>query len=171
MSPAEPHGFFESLLGPDAGDEVIGRPVLRQEVHRDLKELTRRPPLQEQHLVVRWDAADLTTECFGLFVHSEKRLATMRVFENSDARVSEREQVVLCLFQHRFRQHGRASGEVPNPLSHPSHFLGQPCGLPVMRTGNSPRENGEVADWRLHLRQRNRPHVSAAEATRVVCPQ
>ena len=89
MDLAEALGVLAGLLGPGSGDQVVGGIGLAEQVHRDLVELGRSPAAEEQDLVVRGDAGQLAKAGFGLFEDLDKRLATVRVFEDANPGVAE----------------------------------------------------------------------------------
>ncbi len=107
MRVAEPLRFGDRFFRPCAGDQVVGRLVLRQQVHGDHEELRRGAPLKKKNLVVVRNAAHFAAERDRLVVDFQEGLAAVRVFENADSRRAQRQERFPRLFENRHRQHGR----------------------------------------------------------------
>jgi hypothetical protein len=118
MHLAEALGFLDGLLRPRAGVDVVGRPVLRQEGHRDHEELARRPALQEEDLVVVRDIRDLAAVRDGLLVHAVEDLAPVAVFHDADAAAVDVPDVLLRLLDDGLGKHRGARGEVEDTIAH-----------------------------------------------------
>ena len=106
--------LLDRLLRPGTGDDVIRR-TPRQQVHRDLRELLRRPALQEQHLVLLGDAHQIAQVGFRLLEDGHEFLAAMAHFHDAATRAVPVQQLGLRLQQHFFRQRRRSGAEIPDP--------------------------------------------------------
>ena len=89
---AEPLRLGERLFRPGAGDQVVGRLVLGEQVHGDHEELRGGAPLKKQNLIVVRNAAHLAAEGDRLVVDVQKGLAAVGMFENADPRRAQRQQ-------------------------------------------------------------------------------
>ena len=118
MDVAELLGIADGLLRPRAGHQVVGRLILRQEVHRDHEELRRRPAGQEQDVVVVGDLREVPAIGDRLQQNGRKRLAAMRVLHHADPRLAQGPDVFLALLEDLFRHDGRTGGEVENAIGH-----------------------------------------------------
>ncbi len=100
------------FLAPGAGHQVVRRAAVGQEVHRAHGELQARPALQEQHGVAVGDVGDLADQFLGPLDDRDERFAAVGVLHHADAGVAKAQQVAAGFFQHAFRQHGGAGGEI-----------------------------------------------------------
>ena len=105
-------GLLAGLLAPGAGHQVVGRAAVGQEVHRAHGELQTRPALQEEDGVAVRDVGDLADQGLGPLHDRDERLAAVGVLHDPHAGVAEAHQVAAGFFQHAFRQHGGAGGEI-----------------------------------------------------------
>ena len=110
--------FDHCLLRPDPRHQVVGRPPGGQQVHRHHRELQRRPPLQQQHVVVGRNARQLAAQCQRFFVHRQERLAPVRMLEDANAGRPQAQQVLPGLLEHRLGQAGGTGGKVENAAGH-----------------------------------------------------
>ena len=115
---AEATGFFDALLRPDTGVDVVGNAFFRQQVQRNLGELLAGTTLQEQHFVVGRDGQQVTQVLFGFFRDGHVVVAAMAHLHHRQAFALPVQQIRLGTQQNSFGKRGRAGAEVMGSFAH-----------------------------------------------------
>src|SRR6185312_6813655 len=97
--------------------DVVGRLPALQEVERHLRELLRRAPLQEDHVVRRRDREQLAQQRDRLAVHRLVLLAAVRVLHDAHAAPGKVEELALGPLE-RGEREGRGAGVEVHDAGH-----------------------------------------------------
>src|SRR5690606_25270230 len=110
--------FLDGLLRPDAGLNVVGHAVFRQQVQRNLGELLAGPALHEQHLVVLGNAQQVAQVLFGLLGDADELVAAVAHLHHRQAAALPVEKFRLGALQYGGRKRGGAGAEVMGSFAH-----------------------------------------------------
>jgi hypothetical protein len=114
--------FLGCLLTPTAGNNVVGRRIERQKIHRHHRKLETRAALQKEHGIVLRNAQQLAQTIFGAGNYLVKSLRAVADFHHGHAHAGQRQHFIARLFQDGNRNHGRAGAKIKNSFSH--DFIG-----------------------------------------------
>ena len=116
--PAQDLGFLDRLLRPDAGEQIVGGAVVREQVHRHHRELQRGAALKEQHPVAVGDPGQLAARRFGLIEDLLEHLAAVAVLHDPDPATGNVPDRLLRLPKHGLGKNRGAGAEVIDALAH-----------------------------------------------------
>ena len=110
--------FFDSLLRPDTGIDIVGGAAFRQQVQRNLSKLLARATLQKQHFIVRGDIQQITQILLGLGGNGHELIAAMAHFHDRQALAVPIKEFSLGALQDSFGKRRRTGTEVIGSLAH-----------------------------------------------------
>src|SRR5688500_14843524 len=105
-------------LGPAPGHQVVRRAPLREEVHRHHRELRRRAPLEEEHVILVGNAGEIAALPLRVGDHGVEDLAAMTVLHDPDAAAGDVPDVALRRLQHRLGEDAGSGAEIPDAVAH-----------------------------------------------------
>ena len=115
--------FLQCFLAPASGDDVIGASVCRKEIDRDHRKLKTRAALKKEDAIVVGDAEQFAQTVFGARNDFVECFGAVTDLHHRHADARQGEQIPLCFFQNRNRQHRRPGTKIKNPFRHlPLHF-------------------------------------------------
>ncbi|MNF88173.1 hypothetical protein D3C84_706600 [compost metagenome] len=111
-------GLLDALLRPDAGVDIVGDAVFRQQIERNLGELLAGAALQKQHFIVGGNAEQIAQILFGLCRNGHVVIAAVAHLHHRQALAVPVEEFRLGALQNSFGKRGRAGAEIIGSLAH-----------------------------------------------------